>query len=336
MDYKKVYTREYSLLTLCAWQEYQQKYLSKDFNWEIPPIIFDVNNDLTSVYIEQSHLLEREQKVFIKINNNPEYIKDVFENYQSILNESGQYKNGTKKISSLEELENFYTLSVQGWLGYALSYFIPTMQNAPQQMKDLAMSFRESSDHFLEDNDKVYKESLPIIFTDLKDLSNYIASFELRNSPDKNILEIRSNHYVFYDNNLITTETLDEIIKKIGNSIVSEEQEIDTSAKEIKGQIAMKGKVEGIVRIISKKSEIEKLQNGEILIATMTTPDYIPAMKKASAFVTDEGGITCHAAIIAREMKKPCIIGTKIATKVFKDGDMVEVDAEKGIISLIS
>jgi pyruvate,water dikinase len=67
----------------------------------------------------------------------------------------------------------------------------------------------------------------------------------------------------------------------------------------------------------------------------MTRPDYLPAMQKASAFVTDEGGITCHAAIIAREMKKPCIIGTKIASKIIKDGDMVEVDADKGVVRIL-
>ena len=67
----------------------------------------------------------------------------------------------------------------------------------------------------------------------------------------------------------------------------------------------------------------------------MTFPSFVVAMKKASAFVTDEGGITCHAAIIARELKKPCIIGTKNATQVLHDGDLVEVDANKGIVKII-
>ena len=58
-------------------------------------------------------------------------------------------------------------------------------------------------------------------------------------------------------------------------------------------------------------------------------------MEKASAFVTDEGGILCHAAIVAREMKKPCIIGTKVSTKILKDGDMVEVDADNGIVKVL-
>ena len=67
----------------------------------------------------------------------------------------------------------------------------------------------------------------------------------------------------------------------------------------------------------------------------MTTPEFVPAMLKAAAIITDEGGITCHAAIVAREMKKPCIIGTKIATKVLKDGDLVEVNADNGVVKLV-
>ncbi len=67
----------------------------------------------------------------------------------------------------------------------------------------------------------------------------------------------------------------------------------------------------------------------------MTTPDFIPAMKKASAIITDEGGITCHAAIVSRELKKPCIIGTTNATKILRNGDSVEVDANNGIVKIL-
>lgn len=67
----------------------------------------------------------------------------------------------------------------------------------------------------------------------------------------------------------------------------------------------------------------------------MTTPDYFPAMKKASGIVTDEGGITCHAAIVARELKIPCIIATNIATQVIKDGDLLELDTKQGIVRKI-
>ena len=80
---------------------------------------------------------------------------------------------------------------------------------------------------------------------------------------------------------------------------------------------------------------MKKINSNSILVARMTFPEYFPAMNKARAFITDEGGITCHAAIVAREMNKPCIIGTKIATKVLKDGDLVEVDADKGVVRIL-
>ncbi len=103
----------------------------------------------------------------------------------------------------------------------------------------------------------------------------------------------------------------------------------------IKGGIACKGNVKGRAKLIFNNKDFVKIEDGDILVTSMTTPEMVPIMKKASAFITDEGGITCHAAIIARELKKPCIIGTKIATQIFKDGDWVEVDADKGIVRKI-
>jgi phosphohistidine swiveling domain-containing protein len=127
---------------------------------------------------------------------------------------------------------------------------------------------------------------------------------------------------------VITDVPLIEKLDKIGTG------ESET-VHELVGFTASRGNATGRVRILESAEEIGKIEEGDVLIAVMTRPDYLPAMQKAAAFVTDEGGITCHAAIIAREMKKPCIIGTKIATKTFKDGDMVEVDADNGIVRKI-
>ena len=104
---------------------------------------------------------------------------------------------------------------------------------------------------------------------------------------------------------------------------------------QIKGAVASLGIAEGIVKKVNTINDIDKVKNGNILVAPMTMPNYLPAMKKAAAFVTDEGGVTCHAAIIAREMGKPCIIGTKIATQILQDGNVVEVDAKKGIVKIL-
>ena len=76
---------------------------------------------------------------------------------------------------------------------------------------------------------------------------------------------------------------------------------------------------------------MKNFQAGEILVANQTTPDFVPIMKKAAAIVTEQGGITSHAAVVSRELKKPCVIGTKIATKAFQTGDKIKVDANEGI-----
>ncbi|TSA45346.1 hypothetical protein D4R52_02650 [bacterium] len=108
--------------------------------------------------------------------------------------------------------------------------------------------------------------------------------------------------------------------------------EIISGVTELHGQVACPGKKRGKVKIINLPDEMSKMKKGDILVSIATTPDIVPAMKKAAAIVTEQGGITSHAAIVSRELKVPCIIGTKIATKVFKDGDLVEVDANKGIV----
>ncbi len=105
--------------------------------------------------------------------------------------------------------------------------------------------------------------------------------------------------------------------------------------KEIKGTVAARGYAKGRVKIVLHSSEIGKVEKGDILVTTMTTPDFVPAMRKVAAIVTDEGGITCHAAIVSRELGIPCVIGTSVATKALKDGDEIEVDAERGIVKII-
>ena len=122
----------------------------------------------------------------------------------------------------------------------------------------------------------------------------------------------------------------EDALEEFNSQIVTIETE-----KEIVGQIANKGKMVGRVKVVLDPNDVKFFEEGDILVTSMTRPEFLHLMKKAGAFVTNEGGITCHAAIVAREMKKPCIIGTKIATKVLKDGDLVEVDAENGVVRVI-
>jgi len=105
--------------------------------------------------------------------------------------------------------------------------------------------------------------------------------------------------------------------------------------KELSGMAASPGKVTGKAKILLSSRQESKMNKGDILVAGMTRPDYMPALRKAGAIVTDEGGITCHAAIVARELGIPCIVGTKRATSTLKDGDKIEVDADQGIVKIV-
>jgi len=100
----------------------------------------------------------------------------------------------------------------------------------------------------------------------------------------------------------------------------------------LRGMGASPGVVVGRVRILGSPSEGAKLQAGEILVAHTTSPDWVPLMRRAAATVTDTGGMTSHAAIVSRELGVPCVVGTRGATQVLRDGDMVTVDATRGII----
>jgi len=118
--------------------------------------------------------------------------------------------------------------------------------------------------------------------------------------------------------------------------LISKIEGIDFIKVEVlKGSTAFGGKVKGKVRVILKQDEMSGFKEGEIFVTVNSNPSFVPALKKSNAIVTDEGGIMCHAAIVARELKKPCIIGTKIATKVLKDGDIVEVNADVGVVRKI-
>jgi phosphohistidine swiveling domain-containing protein len=108
------------------------------------------------------------------------------------------------------------------------------------------------------------------------------------------------------------------------------------AAKTIKGQVASHGKATGKVRIISiQELATADLAENEILVCEMTTPDYVPLMKKALAIVTDLGGILSHAAIISRELGKPCLTATGKATKILKTGDLIEVDTTKATVTIL-
>lgn len=121
-------------------------------------------------------------------------------------------------------------------------------------------------------------------------------------------------------------------VKVFPRLLTGEQEPVSGSMDVLTGQTAYPGHAIGRVRLLRSANDLAEVQQGEILVTTMTLPDYYSALHRAAAYVTDEGGVTSHAAITARELKKPCVIATKVATKILKTGDLVEVDAERGVV----
>lgn len=165
-----------------------------------------------------------------------------------------------------------------------------------------------------------------------EEFSNFLKTKKL---PSYKVLRERYNFSVAWvmawdDVRIFTGARAKKFLaKNISKEIIKKNQEI------IKGSVAWQGKVSGKVKIINRVEEMGKVRDGDILVAPQTLPALLPAMKKAAAFVTDIGGITSHAAIVAREMRKPCIIGTGNATRILRDGQMAEVDANEGVVKII-
>jgi pyruvate,water dikinase len=159
----------------------------------------------------------------------------------------------------------------------------------------------------------------------------------LKTEKKPNLDEIRERAKVKYCWYCIEGDIKLIIDKEQIKRIIEKELKPATNIEQVSGTMAYKGPiVRGTAKVVISIHDRDKFKRGDILVIPMTRPEFTSIMEKASAIVTDEGGITCHAAIMAREMRKPCIIGTKIATKVFKDGDLIEVDANKGIVRKIN
>ena len=149
---------------------------------------------------------------------------------------------------------------------------------------------------------------------------------------DKELLKERQRFCVIVGLNKKYAVFTGEKARKASERIIEEKVQ---EKQELRGSCACHGEAKGIVKIINAVSDLAKMNKGNILVSKQTNPNLVPAMEKAAAIITDIGGITCHAAIVARELRIPCVIGTGNATKILKDGDAVEVNASKGIVRLI-
>jgi phosphoenolpyruvate synthase/pyruvate phosphate dikinase len=340
--FTKEHSREYSLFRVATWY--------KAMDQDLPKIIGDSikeacavyrGEDLVEIYYDPSELKKLFQSV-IKSCSNKRNMLNKIKTFLKHFNQFEKYFTREKTIESVKELKRFQKQYSLIWAYIAVVFMIPALP-VDKELKKIAYEARTKTQKYNETPEIVFQEFIEKNFPKLKMFAKFILPEEIWSNKlnDEDLvlkLKKRKKGFVFYKNNLSVGD-LENNLEKLG--IILEERESVIAGKaevkenELRGQVANKGKIKGIVRIVASAKELGKVKEGDILVAAMTMPKYLPAMRKASAFVTDEGGLTSHAAITAREMHKPCIVGTKIATNFLREGDLVEVDADIGIVRLL-
>lgn len=287
----------------------------KKYAWIKGPVNFE-----DTAFTKEDFVERLENLLNINVEERIENINNVRKNndieYEEILN---KYKFSLKTKKLIKAIRDFiflrtYTTEYSDHLFYVGRHTI----------------FKEIANRY-----NILDEDL--IMLDDKEILDILKNQGIISTEIKQVLNARKKGFamiwikgevqtVFGDESLELQNEISKIYKS------SENMEEVVNKKVITGSIANRGKVKGIARVLKTYQDIYKVKKGDIIVATMTTPDYVSAMEKAAGFVTDEGGITCHAAIISREFNVPCIVGTINATKEIRDGQMIELDAYNGKI----
>ncbi|MBS3144240.1 hypothetical protein J4208_01510 [Candidatus Woesearchaeota archaeon] len=293
-----------------------------------PFMIFYTRSLLVEEWLDTDLLKEFVELIYLENLKGSIFLEQYIVNYKKHLD---FYKD--TNITSLKELQKYLSSLYFALESFIIFYFTAGDNRTPKPILQLAKQIR-NTDNLGDASDKVVRSALKNIFPHTTGYETVISSNDLPNMPTIDVLKKRAKQFLFIPGKFAETISLQDF----SHNHPEYHFHIETPPADstmLVGQIGNKGLAKGKIRIVNRKKEINNFREGEILVSTMTTPDFLPIMKKAAAFITDEGGITCHAAIISRELKKPCIIGTKFATKILKDGDLVEVDADNGIVRIL-
>jgi phosphohistidine swiveling domain-containing protein len=334
--YREV-VRDYSLIIEEAWFFGLTASCDKLFgkNPFSPINIFNLHEGAIELWHEVNAYNWLLDSLVDKTKKDPKFIKKIIADYQTSLT---FHKKVWKKgfCETREELESYIDAVFDSMIGFIVFYYLGVDERTPKEMRDFVLKLREE-DKFFEEGDRVIRKSINKIYPQTVGLESGVIFSEIKNNKIPSVIELkeRSKNCVLIPGEFFKNVSLKELVEIYPTFEFPLEVVKEKKVTELKGSVAFIGRVSGFARIVKRKDQLDKVKEGDILISPMTLPEFLPAMKRAGAFVTDEGGITAHAAIIARELKKPCIIGTKFATQVFNDGDFLEVDAKKGVVKLI-
>ncbi len=280
-----------------------------------------INTEYVSGGWSREKWIESFKKAIVTEDASPkEKLEELIANFnslntqrQKIINELNPPKDVLHAIDSLAEF-----IAMRDW---TKGYFTRSLLSYNKLLDEIASRLKVTRDDLLSYSYTELEQSIKSGKT--------IAKEEIEERKQNGfIIKIKQGKF-----DLVTGK--DQIKKTINDEDISGPFEKIINTTEFKGLSASPGKIKARARVLEDASKVSQLQEGEILVTYMTTIEFIPAFRKAAAVITDEGGMSCHAAIISREFKLPCIVGTKVATRVVQTGDMLEVDAGKGTVKIL-
>ena len=337
--YEKIFTREFSVPWLQIWYQGEAK-MPKPWNGKTNPsypyIVFLRHDDTVTSFYDREGLDWSRDSVLSEIRNDSKFVLAIAGKVKPILDKVSFYtkSKSTPKLDTLVSFLDFFQKSYP-WL---LALW-EVGESDPRKIEgldvDMLLSIKESAVTLTDDIDNYILESLNRIYKETVGLNQVVTIDEIKSGkiPSMSVLKERDRGFLYTDGTFYIPINIKWFEQKFGLKLdlVDPKKKVD----KFKGRSASPGQAKGKVRLIMSVKHMDNFEEGEILVSPMTMPDFVPAMAKSAAIVTDEGGITCHAAIIARELGKPCIVGTKIASEVLKNGDVVAVDADVGVVKII-
>jgi phosphohistidine swiveling domain-containing protein len=272
--------------------------------------MYDINYDQYDI-----HHFEKELKKIITKFSRPEILGEIESIHQIYINR----KKKNKLLMKLFKNDKAITSIAEFYIVFAA-------------YKDRKPFVRDQICYYAQNLFREIAKRLSFSLTEVLFLTDeeLIGGLKGKQVPMKPEIKRRISNSAYFQKDgkaVITTDEQD--LKKIDHFLKTKDCQM------IRGITASSGKAMGPASIVISNTDFSKFKKNDVLIAAATRPDYVPLMKQASAIVTDEGGLLSHAAIVSRELKIPCVVGTNKATQVLKDGDLVEVDADKGIVKIL-
>lgn len=341
--YVKWYARDFALGTFQVWYWGEatdaMQWTPKTLPYP-PYIVFHRAGDTTHIYYGDRGVAWVFDQILAAAQPDAQgFVQKISDEYRARI---GKVKSQieTEPALPLPQLKQYVACVRDAWAWFnALWYAIDTFDEMPKYAKELAFltEVRKETERQVPATDTIIRKSIHAAYPNVGAYADCVLleeAFENR-IPDTDTLVARRKGYYFTDGRLFSDspESRKEIEERF--NIFIKEPDTPKVDSTLTGTVACRGKAAGKVRKIYGVQQIHDFLEGEILVAASTIPDFLPALKKAAAIVSDEGGAVCHAAITARELKTPCIVGVRFAMDLLKDGDWVEVDADKGVVRIL-